>query len=403
MGTVGYAFSIPMRFFRFIPAAIAFSLVLSVVSADGPIAHAQSVDDAESNADTTKEKADSASGLVDGAVADLGEIEAQLAESIAKVNELASQLSIVGVGLDRTAEQLGFADVELASIQDQIEVQAVDAYMTLISSPSVSLIKSESVEKALVVSTVVEDVVAAGRASVDELFVKLRALEDLQLSYLAEQDEYQALQAEVDTEVERLAGLYEQADATLATAVRDAQTADANYRAALSAVDLARAREEERRRQEERATTTTTSPPATTTTSNTTSPTSTSPTTTAPSNTTTTTGGGGGGPWNHPPAVEQWRPLVQQFFPTSRVEEALRIIDCESNGDPDAYNPYSGASGLFQFLPSTWASSSPNAGYGGHSVFEPEANVASAAWLGNRYEELGLYFWRPWSCRRVLD
>jgi septal ring factor EnvC (AmiA/AmiB activator) len=388
-----------MRFLRFIPAVIAFSLVLSVITTDGPVAHAQSVDDAEDNVERAKEEADSASGLVDGAIADRGTVEAQLADSIARVNELAAQLSIVGVGLDRTAEQLGFADVELAGIQDQIEVQAVDAYMTLISSPSVSLVNSESVEMALVVSSVVEDVVASGRASVDELFVKRRALEELQLSYLAEQDEYRALQAEVDTEVERLAGLYEKADAAVAAAVREAQTADANYRAALSAVDLARAREEERKRQEERSTTTTTRSPGTTTTP-TTSPTSTSATT-PPSNTTTTTSGGGG-TWNHPPAVERWRPLVQQFFPSNRVEEALRIMDCESNGDPDAYNPYSGASGLFQFLPSTWASTAPKAGYGGHSVFEPEANVASAAWLGNRYEELGQYFWRAWSCRRVL-
>jgi soluble lytic murein transglycosylase-like protein len=84
------------------------------------------------------------------------------------------------------------------------------------------------------------------------------------------------------------------------------------------------------------------------------------------------------------------------------VEEALRIIDCESNGNPDAYNPYSGASGLFQFIPSTWASTAPKAGYGGRSAFEPEANIATAAWLANRYQELGQYYWRAWSCRRVL-
>lgn len=91
------------------------------------------------------------------------------------------------------------------------------------------------------------------------------------------------------------------------------------------------------------------------------------------------------------------------YFPTHRVEEALRIIDCESNGDPNAYNPYSGASGLFQFLPSTWATTAPKAGWAGHSVFEPEPNVSSAAWLANRYEELGLYYWQAWSCRRVLN
>ena len=30
------------------------------------------------------------------------------------------------------------------------------------------------------------------------------------------------------------------------------------------------------------------------------------------------------------------------------------IVNCESRGDPEAYNASSGASGLFQFLPSTW-------------------------------------------------
>ena len=81
----------------------------------------------------------------------------------------------------------------------------------------------------------------------------------------------------------------------------------------------------------------------------------------------------------------------------------MRILDCESNGDPDAYNPYSGASGLFQFLASTWASTAPKAGYPNASPFEPEPNVASAAWLANRYQELGLYYWLAWSCRRVLN
>jgi soluble lytic murein transglycosylase-like protein len=100
--------------------------------------------------------------------------------------------------------------------------------------------------------------------------------------------------------------------------------------------------------------------------------------------------------------IEQWRSLVAAYFPASRVDEALAILQCESLGDPDAYNPYSGASGLFQFLPSTWASTSPKAGFAGAGAFEPEPNVGSAAWLASRYQELGQGFWTPWSCRRVL-
>jgi soluble lytic murein transglycosylase-like protein len=94
--------------------------------------------------------------------------------------------------------------------------------------------------------------------------------------------------------------------------------------------------------------------------------------------------------------------LVATYFPSSRVDEALAILQCESLGDPDAYNPYSGASGLYQFLPSTWASTSPKAGFSSASPFDPEANVGTAAWLANRYHELGQGYWAPWSCRRVL-
>ena len=78
------------------------------------------------------------------------------------------------------------------------------------------------------------------------------------------------------------------------------------------------------------------------------------------------------------------------------------LAQCESLGDPDAYNPYSGASGLFQFLPSTWASTSPKAGFPDASVFDPVANIGAAAWIANRYDALGMSYWQPWSCRRVL-
>ena len=374
---------------------VAFALVASIVVDPGPIAFAQSVEDARDDAAAARNRAEVASGLVDEAVAERAELEVELAETISQVNDLAAQLSVVGSDLDRTAAQLGFADVELAGIKSAIEVQAVDAYMTVLASPSVSVVNSPTVEHAMVASSVVEDVVASGRATVDDLVVKRRTLEDLQQRYLAEETRYQLVQDQLNEEVARLTDLYERADALVADAMRSAQQADADYRAALSAVDMAQAREAERQRQEERSTTTTTSPGPTTTT-----PGGGTTTTTAP--TTTSTSGGGGGSWDHPPAVEQWRSLVQAFFPANRVEEALRIIDCESNGDPNAYNPYSGASGLFQFLPSTWASTAPKAGYPNSSPFEPEANVASAAWLANRYQELGLYYWQAWSCRRVL-
>ena len=326
-----------------------------------------------------------------------GEIELQLVETIGRINDLSAELSTLSAGLDKLQEQISFADTELVGIASDLEVQAVDAYMTALASPGVSFVNSETVERAMVAGLVVDDVLTAGQEKVDELVIKKRGLEDLRADYLTTQEDVAHLKGEVDAEMLKLELLFAEADSSVADSIRAANAADAEYRTALSAVDAAHAREAESRRQEDRKSTSTTSPAP-----GTTSPTTT-PTTTLPSATTSTTsGGGGGGGWTFPPAVEQWRGLVQQHFPANRVDEALRIIQCESGGDPNAYNPYSGAAGLFQFLPSTWASTAPKAGYPDASVFDPTANVGSAAWLANRYQELGQYYWRAWSCRRVL-
>src|SRR5207237_5736505 len=54
---------------------------------------------------------------------------------------------------------------------------------------------------------------------------------------------------------------------------------------------------------------------------------------------------------------------------------ALRVAKCESGYNPNAVNRGSGASGLFQFMPSTWRSMPQ----GGQSVFNPVANAQAAA------------------------
>lgn len=390
-----------MRFARLLTALLALSLLASIVAFGGSLARAQSTEDAEQDAERAEQRAETASGLVDEAVANRDALERQVADSITRMNELAAELSRVGSDLDRLAAQVGYADIELAGIQADIEDQAVDAYMTVVASPSASLVNTPTVEMAMVASSVVEDVVADGRITVGELFAKRKDLETLKETYLANQADYQNLKADVDAEVERYTSLYEEAETDVADAIRQAEQANQAYVATLSAVDLAKAKEDERERQEarEEGSTTTTGPAATT--PPTTSPSG--PTTTVATTSTTSGGGGGGGPWNHPPAVEQWRGLVEAYFPSNRVEEALRIIGCESNGDPNALNPYSGASGLFQFLPSTWETTAPKAGFPDASPFEPEANTGSAAWLANRYQELGYYYWHPWNCKRVLD
>jgi peptidoglycan hydrolase CwlO-like protein len=373
-----------------------FALGVAIVGHD--TARAQTVGESEQEAEAAERQAEVAAGLVDTAVARRAEIESELAVSIARISDLSAQLSAVSSDLDSLKAQIAFGDAELTGIEADIETHAIDAYMNALVGPGVSLVNSTNVEQAMVTGQVVGDVVTAGAARVNELVVRREALEDLQADYRVQQERVAALRAEVDTEIEHLAALYDEADAAVGNAVREANAADAAHREALSAVDAAQAREEERRRQEERAPTPTTSPPA--------EEEDTPTTTTAPETPDTTDGSGGGsgggGGWDFPPSVEQWRSLVQAYFPSSRVEEALAILQCESLGDADAYNPYSGASGLFQFLPSTWASTSPQAGFSGASVFDGEANIGTAAWLANRYQELGQGYWSPWSCRRVL-
>ncbi len=121
------------------------------------------------------------------------------------------------------------------------------------------------------------------------------------------------------------------------------------------------------------------------------------PTTTTSTTTTTTTEPppDTGGPRN----VEEWRWLVEQYFPAELVDEALRVMKCESNGDPAAYNSRSGASGLFQFIPNTWNWASSKAGWAGASPFDPEANTASAAWLVQWSLNRGKDAWSHWSCK----
>lgn len=75
--------------------------------------------------------------------------------------------------------------------------------------------------------------------------------------------------------------------------------------------------------------------------------------------------------------------------------DMIRVANCESPGlDPTLVNDqpiYNGehATGLFQFIPSTWASTP----YAGYNIFDPYANSLAAGWMwsvGRRGE---------WACK----
>lgn len=71
--------------------------------------------------------------------------------------------------------------------------------------------------------------------------------------------------------------------------------------------------------------------------------------------------------------------------------QALRVAACESGYNPTALNRSSGASGVFQFLRSTWATTS----YAGYSPFNAWANINAAHQVFVRDG----YSWREWTCQ----
>ncbi|HLU31549.1 MAG TPA: transglycosylase SLT domain-containing protein [Acidimicrobiia bacterium] len=398
-----------MRLLRALSAALVLTLSLVFVADGQATARAADVDGAENEADRARRRAAQADSLLSAAASRRAGIEAELAASFVRLGELNSQLSRVSVRLDDLRQAVERAETTLAGLSDDIAIQAVDAYVRAVTVSAASVVGTSSAESAIVAATNLEAAIGSDKAAMADLTIKRDQLEELEQQFAAEREEVAAIQAEVDAETAKLESLLAEADQELADRAAEAIAADAAYRAALDAVDLARARQEERERQEQRpsapagtgdegeASTTAGEGPAATVTAPPT--TEAPPATTAPPPSTTTpvpaplVGGA------FPPTVERWRSVVASHFPASRVDAALAVIQCESNGDPNAYNPYSGASGLFQFLPATWATVSESAGFAGASVFDGAANIGTAAWLSSYYEGRGSDPWTPWTCR----
>lgn len=101
--------------------------------------------------------------------------------------------------------------------------------------------------------------------------------------------------------------------------------------------------------------------------------------------------------WNPPvpvelvgePGVEQWRTMVNYYWGKhgqAHVDRMLRIMDCESGGNPKAKNPRSSATGLFQIL-AFWQKAWP----GDYTDPWTNAAVAYQIWLTQGYA--------AWVCR----
>jgi peptidoglycan hydrolase CwlO-like protein len=358
-------------------------------------ARASTVDDAEQRADRAEAERDRAFSVVSDAISERDVVEAELFVALNDYSEAVAAVADANRRLDRLGRTLAAAEATAVGVNETLRRQAVAAYMDAVVTPGSIVVGTDTVEQAMVVDQFFSSGQEDNIAELNDLTVRRNELLDLRTLFDAERADVEALQQTLDTETARLRDVFSRADAEVASAYADAEAADAAYRAALSEVERARAAASPEPPSPPSSTTTTTEPP-----------TSDAPATTAPDQpqptTTTTAPPPPADPPSITPEVERWRPLVVAHFPTSLVDEALLIMQCESLGDPDAVNPYSGASGLFQFLPGTWAVASVGAGYAEASVFDPEANVASAAWLAGYYQANGSSPWKPWACSWYL-
>lgn len=98
-----------------------------------------------------------------------------------------------------------------------------------------------------------------------------------------------------------------------------------------------------------------------------------------------------------PDPVELWRPIVALHFEPDHVDDALRVMACESRGDVNARNSHSTAAGLFQFLRGTWNWVAPEVGlspYETGAPYNPWQNIRAAAFLSR-----GGTWWAHWVCQ----
>jgi regulator of protease activity HflC (stomatin/prohibitin superfamily) len=87
---------------------------------------------------------------------------------------------------------------------------------------------------------------------------------------------------------------------------------------------------------------------------------------------------------NHAPPPPYIAKIINDAFGPlgpAAVQWAINVAYCESRYHPNSVNSDSGASGLFQFMPSTW-SGTP---WANQSPFDPVANAQAAAWLYSHY------------------
>ena len=96
------------------------------------------------------------------------------------------------------------------------------------------------------------------------------------------------------------------------------------------------------------------------------------------------------GPFTPPPGSggDGLAAIYAVFANSPGLTWALRVANCESHYNPLAVNRSSGASGLFQFMPSTW-----NANFPGQNIWDPYSQARGALVFYNAGRQ------SAWTCK----
>ncbi|MDH3260812.1 MAG: transglycosylase SLT domain-containing protein [Acidimicrobiia bacterium] len=265
--------------------------------------------------------------LVDAWAARRGTVLDRVIAALFSLEQTNTQLETATFEAFDLREEIFDAEARVARLREITENRAVVAYMTGTASVAFSVWSASNFEQSVLLEETAATAQRADTRELANLIAQRDRLADLQEGYRRTQERLQVLREDAEIQGHTLQELFAAVDADYVLSYEGLRQADADYQRAVSESEAAQ------RRRAARA------------------------------------------------GVEPWRPLVQQYFPTALVGQALRVMRCESGGNPDAVHPESDATGLFQFLAGTWAFSSVQAGFAGASRFDAEANVAAAAWL----------------------
>jgi hypothetical protein len=317
-----------MRLQRLVPLLLA-GIFLPVVIPGGVLGvGAQTeVDRAAGEVERVAAEREEARNLVDSWAARRGTAQDRIIATLFSLGQTNQHLEQVAFEVFDLRQEILEAEARVSHLREITEARAVAAYMSGAAGGVFSIWTASNFEQTALLEETAVSAQRVDEIELTNLANERQHLVDLQNGYKARQASLGALREDIAQEGEALVELFATIDAEYLASYAGLQRADAAYQHAVSEAEAAV------RRRAARA------------------------------------------------GVETWRPLVQQYFPEVLVEQALRVMACESRGNPDAVHPGSDATGLFQFLAGTWAFSSVRAGFPGASRFDAEANVAGAAWL----------------------